>query len=138
MLQYKLNQAKKTRFQLKNMYTFKCFIFFSGCPFPNPMMCKWTCLCTSSYWNIQTNKCLFGWCEAFVRAHLHLKQQKHTIENNTKGIKIDLDDNVVIIPMHLFKIYIYMYVYIHMYTYIYIHIHECICVCIVYIVCVNI
>lgn len=125
MLQHKLNQAKKTRFQLKKYVHFQMFHFFSACPFPNPMMCKWTCLCTSSFWNIQTNKCLFGWCEAFVCAHLHLKQ-KHTLENNTKAIKIDLDDNVVIIPMHLFKIYICIY------TYVYIPIYECICVYCVY------
>lgn len=73
------------------------FPFCSACPFPDPVMC--TCAQVCSHWNIQTNKCLFGWCEAFVCAHLHLKQQKQNLENNTNGIKIGSDD-VVINPMH--------------------------------------
>lgn len=52
--------------------------FCPAWPFPNSTMCTWTRLCTScSRWNIQTNKYLFGWCEAFVCAHLHTLNNKN-------------------------------------------------------------
>lgn len=69
---HKLNQAKNTSYQLKKKKIYVHFqmslFFLSISPFTNPRYARThrrTHLCTScSHWNIQTNKCLFGWCEA--------------------------------------------------------------------------
>ncbi|MEQ2243211.1 hypothetical protein ILYODFUR_004742 [Ilyodon furcidens] len=57
-------------FVLKTIYISKCFLFFflfllSQEVTPCPVLQNPRCVCTDgSHRNIQTNKCLFGWCEA--------------------------------------------------------------------------
>lgn len=68
---HKLNQAKNTSYQkTRKLCTFLNVSFYVNKCLPahlQPQICAHTNtrLCTScSHWNIQTNKCLFGWCEA--------------------------------------------------------------------------
>lgn len=118
MLQHKLNQAKNANFQLKkkkkkNMYTFKCLLFALPAHSQTPRCAHGrTCARVAHAGAFrQTNISLAGVKLSCVHIYtLKTTKTKARLKNNTNGIKIGSNDDVVIIPVHLL-IYIYLFIY---------------------------
>lgn len=92
---HKLNQAKKYKLSIEKnktktkLYISKCFFFFFK-SIPAHLQTldmrahTDTRLCTScSHWNIQTNTCLFGWCEAVAPCSVYVCTCNYTFSKNT-------------------------------------------------------
>lgn len=91
---HKLNQAKKYKLSIgkkkKKTCTFPIFFFLlksipAHLQTPDMRVHTDTRLCTScSHWNIQTNTCLFGWCEAVAPCSVYVCTCNYTFSKNTR------------------------------------------------------